>query len=35
VLPSVVAHRLERRHAAPAGDEDLAREMIRAVPVPT
>jgi MoxR-like ATPase len=35
VLPSVVAHRLERREAAPAGHEDLAREMIRAVPVPT
>jgi MoxR-like ATPase len=35
VLPSVVAHRLERRDAAPAGDGDLAREMIRAVPVPT
>jgi MoxR-like ATPase len=35
VLPSVVAHRLERRDAAPAGDADLAREMIRAVPVPT
>jgi MoxR-like ATPase len=35
VLPSVVAHRLERREAAAAGYEDLAREMIRAVPVPT
>jgi MoxR-like ATPase len=35
VLPSVVAHRLERRDAAPALEEDLAHEMIRAVPVPT
>ena len=34
VLPSVVAHRLERREASEA-HEDLAREMIRAVPVPT
>jgi MoxR-like ATPase len=34
VLPSVVAHRLERREAS-AAHEDLAREMIRAVPVPT
>ena len=35
VLPAVVAHRLERREAAPAGHEDLAGEMLRAVPVPT
>jgi MoxR-like ATPase len=35
VLPAVVAHRLERRDAAEAlSHEDLAREMIRAVPVP-
>ena len=34
VLPAVVAHRLERREPA-AGHEDLARELIRAVPVPT
>jgi MoxR-like ATPase len=35
VLPAVVAHRLERRDAAEAGaGEDLARDMLRAVPVP-
>ncbi len=35
VLPAVVAHRLERRDAAEAGaPEDLARDMIRAVPLP-
>jgi MoxR-like ATPase len=35
VLPAVVAHRLERREAAEADShEDLARDMIRAVPVP-
>jgi MoxR-like ATPase len=35
VLPAVIAHRLERRDAADAATgEDLAREMIRAVPVP-
>jgi MoxR-like ATPase len=35
VLPAVVAHRLERRDAAEAGaPEDLARDLIRAVPVP-
>jgi MoxR-like ATPase len=35
VLPAVVAHRLERREAAEADrHEDLARDMIRAVPVP-
>jgi MoxR-like ATPase len=33
VLPSVIAHRLERRDAA-RGDGDLAQEMIRAVAVP-
>jgi hypothetical protein len=31
----VVSHRLERRDAADAGaHEDLAREVLRAVPVP-
>ena len=35
VLPAVVAHRLERRDAAEAATpDDLARDMIRAVPVP-
>ena len=35
VLPAVVAHRLERRDPASGGDGDaLAREIIRAVPVP-
>ena len=35
VLPAVVAHRLERRDAAEADrHEDLARDIIRAVPVP-
>ncbi len=35
VLPAVVAHRLERRDAAAAAaTDDLARELIRAVPVP-
>jgi MoxR-like ATPase len=35
VLPAVVSHRLERRDAADAGaHEDLAREVLRAVPVP-
>jgi len=36
VLPAVVAHRLERRDAAETGaaPEDLARDMIQAVPVP-
>jgi len=35
VLPAVVAHRLERRDpAAPADGELVAREIIRAVPVP-
>ena len=34
VLPAVIAHRLERRDPAAAADLDLAREMIRAVPVP-
>ena len=35
VLPSVVAHRLERRDAADGAHEELAYEMIRAVAVPT
>jgi len=36
VLPSVVAHRLERRDPAERSDgEDVAAEIIRAVPVPT
>jgi MoxR-like ATPase len=34
VLPSVVAHRLERRDPAAAGGADVAAEIIRAVPVP-
>jgi MoxR-like ATPase len=35
VLPAVVAHRLERRDAADAATpDDLARDLIRAVPVP-
>jgi MoxR-like ATPase len=34
VLPSVVAHRLERRDPAAAGGADVAAELIRAVPVP-
>jgi MoxR-like ATPase len=34
VLPAVVAHRLERRDPAGTDAADLAREMIRAVPVP-
>ena len=34
VLPSVVAHRLERRDPAAAGGVDVAAEIIRAVPVP-
>jgi len=35
VLPAVIAHRLERRDAAAAlAGQDLAREIIRAVPVP-
>ena len=35
VLPAVVAHRLERSDPAGGGDGDaLAREIIRAVPVP-
>ncbi len=34
VLPSVVAHRLERREAGRGIDLDLAQELIRAVPVP-
>jgi MoxR-like ATPase len=35
VLPAVIAHRLERRDAAEAAaPEDLARDLIRAVPVP-
>jgi MoxR-like ATPase len=34
VLPAVIAHRLERRDPAAAGDAELARELIRAVPVP-
>jgi MoxR-like ATPase len=34
VLPSVVAHRLERRDPAAAGGTDVAAEIIRAVPVP-
>ena len=35
VLPAVVAHRLERRDAADAAaPDDLARDLIRAVPVP-
>lgn len=34
VLPSVVAHRLERRDAAGGGEADLALAMIHAVPVP-
>ena len=34
VLPSVVAHRLERRDAAGGGEPDLALAMIHAVPVP-
>jgi MoxR-like ATPase len=34
VLPAVVAHRLERREAAPGTSPNLAQELIRAVPVP-
>ncbi|HEY8510200.1 MAG TPA: MoxR family ATPase, partial [Steroidobacteraceae bacterium] len=35
VLPAVVAHRLERRESARAGDERaIAEELIKAVPVP-
>ena len=34
VLPSVVAHRLERRDPAAAGGTDVAAEIIRAVPIP-
>jgi len=35
VLPSVVAHRLERRESAVSGDgQAIALELIRAVPVP-
>jgi MoxR-like ATPase len=34
VLPSVVAHRLERRDPAAAGGADVAAEIIRAVAVP-
>jgi hypothetical protein len=35
VLPSVVAHRLERRESGGANDAQLiAQELIRAVPVP-
>jgi MoxR-like ATPase len=34
VLPSVVAHRLERREPGRSADPDLAQELIRAVPVP-
>jgi MoxR-like ATPase len=34
VLPAVVAHRLERREAAPGTSPSLAQELIRAVPVP-
>ena len=34
VLPAVVAHRLERREAAPGTSPNLADELIRAVPVP-
>jgi MoxR-like ATPase len=34
VLPAVVAHRLERREAAPGANPNLAQELIRAVPVP-
>jgi MoxR-like ATPase len=35
VLPSVVAHRLERRESGGADDAQLiAQELIRAVPVP-
>jgi MoxR-like ATPase len=35
VLPAVVAHRLERRDPAAGADGDeVAREIIRAVPVP-
>jgi len=35
VLPSVVAHRLERRDPAERADgADVAAEIIRAVPVP-
>ena len=35
VLPAVVAHRLERRDPTGGGDGDeVAREIIRAVPVP-
>jgi MoxR-like ATPase len=34
VLPAVVAHRLERRDAAPGASANLADELIRAVPVP-
>jgi MoxR-like ATPase len=35
VLPSVVAHRLERRDSSGSGDSQaIALELIRAVPVP-
>jgi len=34
VLPSVVAHRLERRDPAAAGGADVAAEILRAVPIP-
>jgi MoxR-like ATPase len=34
VLPSVVAHRVERRDAARGSDPNLAQELIHAVPVP-
>jgi MoxR-like ATPase len=34
VLPSVVAHRLERRDPTSVGDMEVAAEIIRAVPVP-
>jgi MoxR-like ATPase len=34
VLPSVVAHRLERRDPASVGDTEVAAEIIRTVPVP-
>jgi len=33
VLPSVVAHRLERRDPAAAGGADVAAEILRAVPI--
>jgi hypothetical protein len=35
VLPSVVAHRLERRESTGSGEAHaIAQELIRAVPVP-